>query len=132
HGLGGDVARLSQLRTPAGTRSPLRARPAELGRGGRRRLSDRLESGTMPRAQLNHQVASAECRGNFVRESAVKPVRKTDAGNRHVRFDERGWEAGRRSGVSARAHPRLYKLTESHELESLVSEPDFHIASVNV
>jgi hypothetical protein len=26
----------------------------------------------------------------------------------HVRFDERGWETGRRSGVSARAHPRLY------------------------
>ena len=28
----------------------------------------------------------------------------------HVRFDERGWETGRRFGVSARAHPRLYKL----------------------
>jgi hypothetical protein len=32
-------------------------------------------------------------------------------GNPHVRFDERGWETGRRFGVSARAHPRLYKLT---------------------
>ena len=29
-------------------------------------------------------------------------------GNPHVRFDERGWETGRRFGVSARAHPRLY------------------------
>ena len=55
--------------------------------------------------------SSAECRWNPVRESAVKPVGKPDAGNPHVRFDERGWETGRRSGVSARAHPRLYKLT---------------------
>jgi hypothetical protein len=41
---------------------------------------------------------------------AAKPVGKPDAGNPHVRFDERGWETGRRSSVSARAHPRLYKL----------------------
>jgi len=27
----------------------------------------------------------------------MKPVGKPDAGNRHVRFDERGWETGRRS-----------------------------------
>src|SRR6516162_7062044 len=47
---------------------------------------------------------------NLVRESAVKSVGKPDAGNPHVRFDERGWETGRRFGVSARAHPRLYKL----------------------
>jgi len=46
-----------------------------------------------------------------VRESAVKPVGKPDALIGHVRFDERGWETGRHSGVSARAHPRLYKLT---------------------
>ena len=39
---------------------------------------------------------------------AVKPVGKPDALIGHVRFDERGWETGRRSGVSARAHPRLY------------------------
>src|SRR5713101_3088052 len=31
-----------------------------------------------------------------VRESAMKPVGKPDAGNPHVRFDERGWEPGRR------------------------------------
>ena len=30
-----------------------------------------------------------------VRESAKKPVGKPDAGERHVRFDERGWEPGR-------------------------------------
>ena len=40
---------------------------------------------------------------------AVKPVGKPDALIGHVRFDERGWETGRRLGVSARAHPRLYK-----------------------
>src|SRR5512136_1781213 len=53
----------------------------------------------------------AEPNWSLVRESAVKPVGKPDAGNPHVRFDERGWETGRRSGVSARAHPRLYKST---------------------
>ena len=31
-----------------------------------------------------------------VREPVMKPVGKPDAGNRHVRFDERGWETGRR------------------------------------
>jgi hypothetical protein len=32
-----------------------------------------------------------------------------DAGNRHVRFDERGWETERcRMAPSYRAHPRLY------------------------
>jgi hypothetical protein len=41
----------------------------------------------------------------------VKLVGKPDALIGHVRFDERGWETGRRSGVSARAHPRLYTLT---------------------
>src|SRR5215472_16887756 len=51
---------------------------------------------------------SAESRGSLVREFAVKPVGKPDALIGHVRFDERGWETGRRSGVSARAHPRLY------------------------
>jgi len=48
---------------------------------------------------------------DLVRESAVKPVGKPDAGNRHVRFDERGRETGRRFGVSARARPRLYQLS---------------------
>ena len=31
-----------------------------------------------------------------VREPATKPVGKPDARNGHVRFDERGWETGRR------------------------------------
>jgi hypothetical protein len=35
--------------------------------------------------------------GTLVRESTVKPVGKPDAGNPHVRFDERGWETGRAS-----------------------------------
>ena len=35
--------------------------------------------------------------GRRCREPAVKPVGKPDAGNPHVRFDERGWETGRRS-----------------------------------
>jgi len=39
----------------------------------------------------------------------VKPVGKPDAGNPHVRFDERGWETGRPIRVSARAQPRLYR-----------------------
>ena len=56
------------------------------------------------------KCSSAESGSNLVRESAVKPVGKPDALIGHVRFDERGWETGRRSGVSTRAHPRLYKL----------------------
>src|SRR5664279_5746168 len=39
----------------------------------------------------------------------MKPVGKPDAANPHVRFDERGWETGRRCCASARAHPRLYR-----------------------
>ena len=36
------------------------------------------------------------CSGGLVRESTMKPVGKPDARNGHVRFDERGWETGRR------------------------------------
>jgi hypothetical protein len=60
----------------------------------------------------------------------VKPVGKPDAGNPHVRFDERGWETGRRLGVSARAHPRLYKsaaamgLGEFHFSGNAVYRPE--------
>src|SRR2546427_3847767 len=39
---------------------------------------------------------SVRCSWDLVRESTVKPVGKPDAGNPHVRFDERGWETGRR------------------------------------
>jgi RNA-directed DNA polymerase len=38
---------------------------------------------------------------------AVNPVGEPDAGNPHVRFDERGWET-RRHVSRHRAHPRLY------------------------
>ena len=42
------------------------------------------------------------------RESAMKPVGKPDAGNPHVRFDERD---GKRASLTGqhRAHPRLYQ-----------------------
>ena len=40
---------------------------------------------------------------------AVKPIGKPSAGNRHARFDERGWETERWPlAPSYRAHPRLY------------------------
>jgi hypothetical protein len=39
----------------------------------------------------------------------VKPVGEPDAGDRRVRFDERGWETERWPlAPSYRAHPRLY------------------------
>ena len=38
-----------------------------------------------------------------IREPVMKTVGKPDAGNRHVRFDERGWETGRRR---VRQYPR--------------------------
>jgi hypothetical protein len=42
---------------------------------------------------------------------AVKPVGEPDAGDRHVRFDERGVGNGALpNGLSYRAHPRLYQL----------------------
>jgi hypothetical protein len=44
-----------------------------------------------------------------IRRSQTKPVGEPDAGNPHVRFDERGWETERRHGPSYRAHPRLYR-----------------------
>ena len=41
----------------------------------------------------------------------MKPVGEPDAGDRHVRFDERGWETERwPKAPSYRAHPRLYHL----------------------
>src|SRR5215472_16569169 len=35
----------------------------------------------------------------------MKPVGRPDARNGPVRFDEQGWETGRRLSVSTRAHP---------------------------
>jgi hypothetical protein len=45
----------------------------------------------------------------------VKPVGEPDAGNPHVRFDERGWET--ECGLRChRAHPRLYpEVNEERE-----------------
>src|SRR5882672_9092456 len=55
--------------------------------------------------------ACCVCQGQWarVRESARKPVGKPDAGNPHVRFDERGLGNGTALGVSTRAQPRLYR-----------------------
>ena len=45
----------------------------------------------------------------------MKLVGKPDAGNPHVRFDERGRETERcQSAPSNRAHPRLYMLDGGH------------------
>ena len=75
--------------------------------------------------------AVARCRVDLVRESPVKPVGKPDAGNRHVRFDERGRETGRRFGVSARARPRLYQSTvtseENGQRQCGAGEPFFRV-----
>jgi hypothetical protein len=39
----------------------------------------------------------------------MNPIGEPDAGNRHVRFDERGWETGDWQSLKHRAHPRLYR-----------------------
>jgi hypothetical protein len=51
----------------------------------------------------------------------MKPVGELD-GNRHVRFEERGWETADWHGLAHRAHPRLY-LTLA--LRRLVEKNDF-------
>ena len=74
----------------------------------------------------------AESIWDLVRESTVKPVGKPDAGNRHVRFDERGRETGRRFGASARARPRLYPAAEIAEVVANVeSEFQSYIRFLN-
>src|SRR5262249_61798969 len=46
----------------------------------------------------------------------VKPIGKPSAGNRHARFDERGWETERwPMAPSYRAHPRLYQSATHRE-----------------
>jgi hypothetical protein len=69
------------------------------------------ESPRIPVRRVGSIATQPYSGGTPVRESAVKPVGKPDALIGNVRFDERGWETGRRSGVSARAHPRLYTST---------------------
>jgi hypothetical protein len=46
----------------------------------------------------------------------VKPIGKPNAGNRHVRFDERGWETGR--CPMAQATAPILDSTSSEELIS--------------
>ncbi len=69
-----------------------------------------------------YRIKFGTCRSSFierrrtkahVREPATKPVGKPDAGNPHVRFDERGREKGRSSKISTRARPRLYRRSSS-------------------
>ena len=51
----------------------------------------------------------------------VKPIGKPSAGNRHARFDERGWETERwPSAPSYRAHPRLYLFDRWERLDTRV------------
>ena len=54
----------------------------------------------------------------------MKPVGKPDALIGHVRFDERGWETGRRLSASARAHPRLYLQSAWPERSGLLDKAD--------
>ena len=58
-----------------------------------------------------HRAEAACGLGYFLVCLSVKPVGKPNAGDRHVRFDERGWETERwPQAPSYRAHPRLYRL----------------------
>src|SRR5438270_6637812 len=60
--------------------------------------------------------------GFFSVRLAMKPVGEPDAGDRHVRFDERGWETERRRRAELLTHPRkphllplIQRLVEAHE-----------------
>src|SRR5262245_33747444 len=54
----------------------------------------------------------------------VKPIGKPSAGNRHARFDERGWETGRWPlAPSYRAHPRLYQLRTRNRDAAIARAP---------
>ena len=62
---------------------------------------------------------------------AVKPVGELDAGNRHVQFDERGWETERWPlAPSYRAHPRLYRPLEQGDVRGLEGVVAKHRASI--
>jgi hypothetical protein len=60
---------------------------------------------TLPRKLYRKAKEEPEC-GSPV-SLVVNPVGEPDAGNPHVRFDERGRETGRRPRRN-RAQPRLY------------------------
>jgi hypothetical protein len=72
---------------------------------GTNRFSDEVVFG-----EFGSFTAPPSAFGTAFGESMMKPAGKPDAGNRYVRFDERGWETGRRFGVSARARPRLHQV----------------------
>src|SRR4029077_3589414 len=59
------------------------------GRGNRRFTFDVIHR------ELRRSVPPTPAPSGPVACLAVKPAGKPDAGNRHVRFDERGWETGR-------------------------------------
>ncbi|MFC2253599.1 hypothetical protein ACETRX_28485 [Labrys portucalensis] len=56
----------------------------------------------------------------------MKPVGKPDAGNPHVRFDERG----RETGLRHRARPRLYKI--SGRKRHILTDTDGRLLCVRV
>ena len=66
---------------------------------------------------------------------AVKPVGEPDAGDRHVQFDERGWETGRwPQAPSYRAHPRLYRSVGSlrrRNMSGIGCKAEVHVACTN-
>ena len=48
----------------------------------------------------------------------MNPIGEPDAGDRHVRFDERGWETGDWQSLKHRAHPRLHpSQADAHDGE---------------
>jgi hypothetical protein len=47
----------------------------------------------------------------------MKSIGKPDAGNPHVRFDERGRETGDWQSLKHRALPRLYKMGGSASID---------------
>jgi hypothetical protein len=62
-------------------------------------------------------MSSARARTVAAVGFTMKPVGKPDAGNPHVRFDERGGETGLRHQLENRASPRLYvRLDGAHHL----------------
>ena len=83
------------IRRESGEGSTERAEP---GAGGTRCPRKALVSFRWNGSSVSWACSgSGVCYVSRVRESAMKPVGKPDAGNRHVRFDERGWETERRS-----------------------------------
>src|SRR5215831_3358437 len=67
---------------------------------------DRMEGGAMAEQTGSEDQKGVSGQLNPWKEISLYLGREP----RTIPTDERGWEAGRRSGVSARAHPRLYTL----------------------